>query len=827
MPGEESTNPIPLFLRGGGEMGELTRNFDWSKTPLGPVEQWGKSLRTVVAMILSSKSPMFLWWGNDLIQFYNDAYRPSLGNEGKHPLALGQRGKDCWTETWDIIHPLIKEVWTTGEAFFNEDQMIPIYRNGKLEEVYWTFGYSPIIGDSEIIEGILVICQETTQKVKAVQELLENEQKYKTIAENQQKLAAIIEFSPELIGLASMNATIQYLNPAGMEMLGWDSFEGRKVIDCIYPEDKKLALQLLPQLLEKQSFQQEIRFWNEKTKQYFWLQWNGIAIKDPISDKITGLATVSHDITTRKLTEQALKESEQQVRSLVESAPFPIGVYVGKEMKIILANQSILDVWGKGNDVIGKLYSEVLPELYNQSIFEQLDSVYTTGIAFHARNQRVDLTVNSKLRPYYFNYSFTPLYDASGHVYGVMNTAADVTDLNLAKQKVEENEKSFRNTILKAPVAMCIFRGPQCVVEIANDRMLELLGRSSSAEVLGKPVFDAVPEARNQGFEKILDEVYHTGNTFTGHDTPVKLMRKGKLEQIYIDLLFEAYKEPNNNISGVIVVALEVTRQVYARRKIEEIVTSRTLELASANNKLLKSNAELEQFAYVASHDLQEPIRKISTFTELLERSLADIDSHSGIYLNKIKNATVRMHILIRDLLAYSQLSKEKEVFSVVNLQETIENIKNDLDFLIVQKEAIIEYSDLPSIEAIPVEMTQLFSNLISNSLKFARSGIRPVITISASIMNKEDIIKNRALSEDAVYYLIELRDNGIGFEQQYAEQIFNIFQRLHGNAEYTGTGIGLAICKKIAQSHRGDIYASGSLGSGAIFNIILPVKQS
>jgi signal transduction histidine kinase len=680
----------PLFLKGGGEMGVLTRNFDWSKTTLGPIKQWGQSLRTIVAMILSSKSPMFLWWGEDLIQFYNDAYRPSLGNIGKHPLALGQKGKDCWTDIWDIIFPLIQQVLTTGEAIWSEDQLIPIYRDGKIEDVYWTFGYSPLRGDTDTIEGILVVCQETTQKVQTVQKLV---------------------------------------------------------------------------------------------------------------------------------------ESEQQVRSLVESAPFPIGVYIGKEMRIVLANQAILNVWGKGNNVIGKLYAEVLPELHNQLIFEQLDCVYTSGIAFHARNQRMDLTVDSELRPYYFNYSFTPLFDARGNVYGVMNTAADVTDLNLAKQKVEENEKSFRNTILKAPVAMCIFRGPKYIVEIANERMIELWGKPSS-DVLGKPIFEGLPEAKDQGFEQILEDVYNTGKTFSAQDTPITLPRDGKTEIVYVNFLYEAYREPNRSISGIIAVAIEVTNQVSERREIEKIVTSRTIELAKANNNLLKSNDELERFAYVASHDLQEPVRKMITFSDLLEKSLGNIDVHSKFYLNKIKNASSRMHILIRDLLVYSQLSKEKEVFASVDLQEIVENIKNDFELLIGQKEASLEYTDLPTIEAVPLGMSQLLGNLLSNSLKFTRPGINPVINITASIMCKEEVSKHPGLSENEVYYNIELRDNGIGFEQQYAEQIFSIFQRLHGNAEYTGTGIGLAMCKKIAQNHHGEIYATGSLESGAVFNVILPAKQ-
>ena len=144
-------------------------------------------------MILASKFPMFVWWGPDLIQFYNDAYRPSLGNEGKHPAALGQKGVDCWPEIWEMIYPLIRQVQTTGEATWNEDLLVPIYRNGKIEDVYWTFGYSPISGDGDRIEGVLVVCTETTEKVLSLKKMEESEERFRTMAEGTDILVAMAD----------------------------------------------------------------------------------------------------------------------------------------------------------------------------------------------------------------------------------------------------------------------------------------------------------------------------------------------------------------------------------------------------------------------------------------------------------------------------------------------------------------------------------------------------------------------------------------------------------------------------------------------------------
>ncbi len=167
----EGSKSYSQYLEGGGEMGMLIRSFDWSNTIIGTPDTWSQSLLTTLSIILNSKFPMFLWWGPKLIQFYNDAYRPSLGEFGKHPQALGQQGEECWPEIWPVIKPLIDQVMAGGESTWSEDQLIPIYRNNRLEDVYWTFGYSKVIDESGKPAGILVICNETTEKVKSYSEV--------------------------------------------------------------------------------------------------------------------------------------------------------------------------------------------------------------------------------------------------------------------------------------------------------------------------------------------------------------------------------------------------------------------------------------------------------------------------------------------------------------------------------------------------------------------------------------------------------------------------------------------------------------------------------
>ncbi len=560
---EKKTYP---FLQGGGEMGEITRAYNWSQTSIGTPDQWPQSLRTTLSIILNSKFPMVLLWGKELLFFYNDAYRPTLGKEDKHPTVLGRPGAEVWPEGWSIIKPLIDEVLSGGESIWSEEQLIPIYRNGKTEDVYWTFSYSSVKDESGDIAGVFVACMETTRTVET----------YKKLEASEAKLRSIIASAPAGIGLfLGRDLIVELPNQTFIDIVGKGPDIVGKPLREVMPElitENQPFLQILDNVYTSgkmfQSFGSQVKIVQNgvMTDNYYNITYSPLFDAD---GKVYAILDIAVDVTEQVVSRQKLEEGEQQVRALVESAPFPIAVYIGKEMRIQLANQSVIDTWGKGNDVIGKLYAEVLPELDNQEIFEQLDSVFTTGIAFHAKNQNVNLVIDGKLHPYYFNYSFTPLFDAAGNVYGVMNTAADVTDLNLAKQNIELSENNLRNIIFQAPVAMCILRGKNHIVEIANDRILEIWGKSSE-QVMGTPIFESLPEAGAQGLAAVMQNVYTTGETFKAFEMPVQLPRGNKIETTYLNFVYEPVYETDGSISGVIAVAIEVTDQVLSRKKIEE-----------------------------------------------------------------------------------------------------------------------------------------------------------------------------------------------------------------------------------------------------------------
>ena len=251
-----------------------------------------------------------------------------------------------------------------------------------------------------------------------------------------------------------------------------------------------------------------------------------------------------------------------------------------------------------------------------------------------------------------------------------------------------------------------------------------------------------------------------------------------------------------------------------------------SIALEERNFELEQTNAELESFNHVASHDLQEPLRKIQIFISRISPEDMELLSDSGKeYIAKIKLATGKMRTLIDDLLLYSQSSKSDKLFEKTDLNTLLQNAEQDLAIDISEKKAIINSKKLPITDVIPFQMQQLFINLIHNSLKYSHPNRTPILNITCEKVFLESIASAKTSTNEKEYYKITFSDNGIGFKQEYAQSIFLIFKRLHAIQDFPGTGIGLAICKKIAENHFGTIKAEGELNIGASFSLFLPTE--
>ena len=269
----------------------------------------------------------------------------------------------------------------------------------------------------------------------------------------------------------------------------------------------------------------------------------------------------------------------------------------------------------------------------------------------------------------------------------------------------------------------------------------------------------------------------------------------------------------------------EQTQELKTMKEtLEQKVQERTRELSIMNQSLEQSNAELQQYAFVASHDLQEPIRKILTFSKMIAEKYSEKVPDANPYMNRVISAAERMRTLIVDLLDFSKVAAAP-AFKPTNLNAIIGDVLSDLELMIREKEAKITVDPLPEIEAVSGQMRQLFYNLINNGLKFSKKGINPELTIKGELIEEKSI--TGATANDGNFCRITITDNGIGFEEKYMDKIFTLFQRLHSTEEYGGTGLGLAIVKKIIQKHHGLISALSHEGKGATFIIVLPIRQS
>lgn len=542
-------------------MGSLIRSADWSKTSLGDPEKWPQSLKTITAMMLGNPFGMYIAWGKNFTQLYNDAFRPILGAT-KHPEALGGSSQNTFAEIWETIGPMFADVMK-GKAVSFPDFKVPLHRNGYIEDCYFDFAYSPIKIEDGSIGGILVTVIETTEK-KIVADALQQS--------NARFINNIMQAPVAMCIFRGENHVVEIANEQMIELWGASASKtiNRPIFEVL-PELKKQGLEEIlssvydngKKITTNERFVQLNR--NGQTENTY-INFVYEALREA-DGTISGVAAIATEVTAQVLARSKVEESEQKIRQLVENAPFPIAVYVGKEMRIELANESIINIWGKGSDVIGKTYKEILPELQNQSIFEQVATVFETGQSFHSRNSRVDIVIDNVLQPFYFNYSFTPLYDLNGKVYAVMNTAVEITDLYLAKQKIEESDKRFRDTVKQAPVGITILRGPEYVVEMANEAYLKLVDRDEDSFV-GRPLYDSLPEVK-ETVSDLLDGVLKSGIPFHGYEVPVPLNRYGKIEISYFDFLYHPLKEENGTISGILVTVTEVSEKVDARKKIE------------------------------------------------------------------------------------------------------------------------------------------------------------------------------------------------------------------------------------------------------------------
>ncbi|MFC5626032.1 PAS domain S-box protein [Algoriphagus winogradskyi] len=805
----EQGSAIASFPIGGGEMGQLIREKDWSKTSLGDSSFWQQSLKTTLNILLYSKFPKFLWWGPELLCFYNDAYRPSLGRDGKHPSILGMPGEEAWPEIWETIKPLMDQVLEGGESLYFENLLVPIHRNGHMEDAYWTFSYSPAWDDSGIICGVIVTCAETTQEVFLKRKLESSERKLRLII--QQAPASIATFmGPEYhTDIANTNALNMWgrkaeevMNKPILEILPELEKQGIKgLLDEVYKTGNRFAASELPVKL--------LRDGELKTS---YISFSYEALYDE-SGEINGIISIGHDVTEQVIAHKKIEASEEKLTMVIDASE--LGTFdFNVKNKILDGSDRLHEIFGLApgsnihhEDFVSNIHPKDLK--VRQAAFERAfisgNLEYTSRVITNG-NQIKWIEVKGRVH-----------FDKKNNPEKVIGTVRDITAEKLNIQKLEESEQKFR--LLANSL-------PQHIWTADNEGNINYFNKSVydfsgySPERLEEEGWIAIvhPDDRAGNIKAWSDSI-STGKDFLFEH------RFRKYDGTYRWQLSRA--KPQLNEDGEIQMWVGSSTDIHDQKEfmneLEKLVVERTDELAKKVKDLASMNKELQSFAYISSHDLQEPLRKIQTFsTLLLEQEYENLTEQGKEFFKRMQSAAQRMQNLISDLLAYSRTSISERKYEPTDLNKLIVEVKMDLKEELAAHNATVESDELCTLDIIPFQFRQLLQNLISNSLKFAVKNRAPIISIKSE-KRKGREIEAEFLSPDINYCHIRISDNGIGFEDQYKERIFELFQRLNGKDKYQGTGIGLAIVKKIVENHNGYIAAHGKPDQGATFDIYLP----
>ncbi len=524
------------------------------------------------------------------------------------------------------------------------------------------------------------------------------------------------------------------------------------------------------------------------------------------------------NLTLQKKNEE-LATQKEFIETVIDSSVDYITVY-DMETRVITMNKKTEELMNyKHGETIGKTFLELYPNVENANI---LNIIHKT-----LKGEQTHLILPKGNMSHAFDINTIPLKH-NDKVYAALVLVHDITEIidiserlratnALLEEKNDalQREKDLVETMIDSSVDFIGVYDKETRLISLNKKTLDFLGVKKE-DMVGKTFWEI-----NEGKPGTQDQCDDIMKALKGESIHKVYPRSAESFGRDYELFYIPLKH-NNEVYAVLAMAHDVTEVMNISEKLRK--TNEMLE--EKNSALEHSNSELERFAYVASHDLQEPLRKIQMFAgRIREHNKDRMDETSQNYFKKIDASSDRMSILIKDILNYSRLDASEQNFECTDLNEIINHALSDYDLVIEEKKAKIEIEKLPSIDGIPVQLDQLFHNLIGNGLKFSKDDAIPNIQITSRKLSTENILEKK-LDKSTAYHEIIIKDNGIGFDQEFSEKIFVIFQRLNERTKYDGTGIGLALCRKIVDNHCGLIFAESKEGKGSEFHIILPEKQ-
>lgn len=514
-------------------------------------------LKTVRDLLLSAPAMMCSLSGPEhVFELANDKYCHLIGKND----IIGKPIKEVLPEIESQgFIDILDGVYQNEEIYIGHEMPVNIQAEDGVKTAHIDFVYKPLMDEEEKVKGIFVHAVDVTEKVVA----------RKQIEESENELRNLINTVPVIVWITDESGDSTYLNDKWYDYTGQtiEDSEGSGWLLAVHPDDREKAKDHFKKAYtQRASFDLSYRL-RTAAGNYRWVIDRG----NPKFNKqgnFQGMVGAVIDVHEEVIKGQLIREKEYRTKSIVDEATVATAVYTGLEMKIELANDAMIQLWGKDRSVIGKTLQESLPELEGQPFFDLLEEVYTTGKTYHGKEDRVDLLIDGKMQTGYYNFTYKPLRNEKGEIYGILNMAMDVTEQRLARMKTEESERRYQEIIYSSPALIATFEGEDMEVKIANDSMLEAWGKGK--DVIGKPFFSVLPELEGQGFREMLKGVYESGKPFRAYEMPVNLVRNGVEEEMFFNFVYYPQRDINGNITGIVDIATEVTPQAVLNKKIKE-----------------------------------------------------------------------------------------------------------------------------------------------------------------------------------------------------------------------------------------------------------------
>ena len=600
-----------------------------------------------------------------------------------------------------------------------------------------------------------------------------------------------------------VNFQIDYTNRKSLEMTrgAFAVAVGSMVLSDYENENRTLAEQTFQQMHQMMltGLPTEYTYFNTHLTKWFLIN------RTKLGD---GILSVARDVSSLKMAEQEVGRQTELLNSVLNSSNSGIMAFEAMrdtagtitDFTFLSVNEAACQLVGHtAGEMVGTPMLSVFPGNVESGLMAKYVHTTETG-----EPTQTEIYYNLDGLDYWLDISARKFGD------GFVVTFTNVSAFKRAKQQIEQTLDLFQAVIDNSPTALVLYEpvyNPEGDIidfryKLANPIAATTTGWAAN-DLPGKTILAMFPLSVRTGYFDRMLRVAQTGET-----------QQYKYHFLNDTLDFWAEITIVKQGSDVLTVFQYITDLKQLQQQLEASVA-----------ELQRSNKNLEQFAYVASHDLQEPLRKIQAFGDMIQARYAPVIGEEGADLiRRMQSAAARMQALIKDVLAYSRVSAKREAYRPVDLNQTIADVLADLETVIRDKQATIRVDSLPTINGDALQLRQLFQNLVSNALKFDKAGRRPEINITSRIVCGRDTGLEMASADiNRQFHLIEVADNGIGFDPQYADQIFQVFQRLHSRSDYPGTGIGLAIVRKVVENHQGYSSAEGQPGAGAIFRILLP----